>query len=76
MAAPITNWVYDLHDTSTKDSKALEKAKAVDAKKMKNGWRWVNVGKTLKALVPYENGKPTRLAMDMIERRKQLLGIK
>ena len=76
MAAPTTNWAMDKTKVSDKDMSALAKAKALEKKRIKEGWKWVKVHEKLKTLVPFKNGKPTEQGQRMIEKRKELLGIK
>ena len=49
--------------------KALEKAKRLEAKRKKAGWRYVKVDARLQVFVPCdENGKPTKEGKERIER--------
>ena len=66
----------DKTKVSDKDKSALSKAKALEKKRLKEGWKWVKVHEKLNTLVPFENGKPTEQGLRMIEKRKELLGIK
>lgn len=76
MSSPILNWALEKNRVSDKDTHALLKAKALEKKRIRDGWRWVRIHDKIKTLVPFENDKPTEHGMRMIERRKELLGIK
>ena len=76
MAAPTNNWALDKTKVSDKDISALAKAKALEKKRIKEGWKWVQIHEKLKSLIPFKDGKPTEQGLMMIERRKEMLGIK
>lgn len=48
-------------DQLARANKALERAKAQEKKRLKQGWRWIRVSNLSKILVPCDkNGKPTK----------------
>ena len=60
MAAPITNWVHDEGVVTEKDIKALERAKKIEARLEKHGYKWVKINDRLEIFVPCDNnGNPT-----------------
>ena len=60
MASGTTNWVHEKGNVTEKDLLALERAKKVERKKQKEGYRWIKINERLKTFVPCdENGKPT-----------------
>ena len=63
-------------DLLDKANKALAKAKSVEQKKIKQGWRWVKISKLSKILVPCDkNGKPTAQGQKRIEAIKNNINI-
>lgn len=51
----------------TRAEKALLKAKAIEKKKLKDGWRYVQVTEATQLLVPCDkNGKPTKAGQEKI----------
>ena len=60
MAAPITSWVHEDGVVTEKDIKALERAKKIEARLEKHGYKWVKINERLKIFVPCDkNGNPT-----------------
>lgn len=60
MAAPTTNWVHEEGVVTEKDIKALERAKKIEARLEKHGYKWVKINERLKIFVPCDkNGNPT-----------------
>ena len=60
MASSINNWVHEEGNVTDKDSLALERAKKMEHKLNKNGYRWIKINERLQTFVPCdENGKPT-----------------
>ena len=60
MAAPITNWVHNEGVVTEKDIKALERAKKIEARLEKHGYKWVKINERLEIFVPCDNnGNPT-----------------
>ena len=77
MATTYGNWICDKNIVSEKDVKALENAKALELKKIKEGYKYVPICKKMKILVPFgKDGKPTKEAQERIEAKKKLYGIK
>ena len=74
----ISNWVSNNNGTVTEaDLKALARAKRIDARKEKNGHRWININDRIKVLVECDkNGKPTEKGMRTITLHKKLQGIR
>lgn len=63
-------------DLLARANKALAKAKSVEQKKIKQGWRWVKISKLSKILVPCDkNGKPTAQGQKRIEAIKNNINI-
>ena len=60
MASSINNWVHEEGNVTDKDRFALERAKKMENKLKKNGYRWIKINERLQTFVPCdENGKPT-----------------
>ena len=60
MAAPITSWVHEEGVVTEKDIKALERAKKIEARLEKHGYKWVKINERLEIFVPCDNnGNPT-----------------
>ena len=60
MAEPITNWVHEEGVVTEKDIKALERAKKIEARLEKHGYKWVKINERLEIFVPCDNnGNPT-----------------
>ena len=60
MASSINNWVHEEGNVTDKDRLALERAKKMEHKLNKNGYRWIKINERLQTFVPCdENGKPT-----------------
>ena len=60
MAAPITNWVHEEGVVTEKDIKALERAKKIEARLEKHGYKWVKINERREIFVPCDkNGNPT-----------------
>lgn len=73
MAAPNSNWIYDKDTVAEKDRIALERAKKVEAKDIKKGYRWVRINNITKILVECDkDGLPTKRGQEHIDRYKSL----
>lgn len=60
MASSINNWVHEEGNVTDKDRLALERAKKMENKLKKNGYRWIKINERLQTFVHCdENGKPT-----------------
>ena len=60
MAAPIISWVHEEGVVTEKDIKALERAKKIEDRLEKNGYKWVKINERLEIFVPCDNnGNPT-----------------
>ena len=60
MAAPITSWVHEEGVVTEKDIKALERAKKIEARLEKHGYKWVKINERIEIFVPCDNnGNPT-----------------
>ena len=60
MASSINNWVHEEGNVTDKDRLALERAKKMEHKLKKNGYRWIKINVRLQTFVHCdENGKPT-----------------
>ncbi len=63
-------------DLLDKANKALAKAKSIEQKKIRQGWRWVRISKLSKILVPCDkNGKPTKEGQKRIDTVKNNINI-
>lgn len=73
-----TNWAKTLHGNVTEsDRKALEKAKKMESKKIKQGYRWKRISPTLTMLVHCNpDGTPSEQGLERIAKQKERLGIK
>lgn len=62
MAAPINNWVHDQKIGGTELSKrTLLKAKQIEDKRIKEGWRWIELNPRTRIFVPCDKkGQPTK----------------
>ena len=73
MAAPNSNWVYEKGIVTEKDRIALERARKIEAKKLKNGYRWFKVNARTKILVECDkDGNPTKRGQEIIDRYKSM----
>lgn len=60
MAAPIISWVHEDGVVTEKDIKALERAKKIEDRLEKHGYKWVKINERIKIFVPCDNnGNPT-----------------
>ena len=60
MASGISNWVHEKGNVKEKDLLALERAKKMERKLKKEGYRWIKINERLKTFVPCDkDGKPT-----------------
>lgn len=63
-------------DLLAKANKALARAKNIEQKKIRQGWRWVRISKLSKILVPCDkNGKPTKEGQKRIDTVKNNINI-
>lgn len=77
MASSINNWVHEEGNVTDKDRLALERAKKMEHKLKKNGYRWIKINKRLQTFVPCdENGKPTIEGESKIAMLKESQNIK
>lgn len=70
------NWVNDGLKVTEADIAAAKKANKIEAKKIKNGWRWVKIIPSLSILVPHKGEKPTPEGQAMIDTMKQKFYVK
>ena len=77
MANSINNWVHEEGNVTDKDRLALERAKKMENKLKKNGYRWIKINERLQTFVPCdENGKPTIEGESKIAMLKESQNIK
>ena len=77
MAIGTTNWVHEKGVVTEKDRIALERAKRVESKAKKKGWRWVKINERNQIFVPCDKeGNPTKDGLERIKIFKEHLGIK
>ena len=70
-------WAEERREVTTAAKAAAKKGAKMEKERIKQGWRWVNVGTRSKILVPCDKkGNPTQDGLRRIERLKQNLGIK
>lgn len=57
---------------------ALKKAKRQEERRIKKGWRYYKISNNTSVLVPFDKRKnaPTEEGMRLIEKQKEILGIK
>ena len=68
MARTMENWIYEKGMVNESDRKALEKAKKIESKNRKNGYRWIRVSPRLQIHVPCDDeGNPTPEGLRRIE---------
>lgn len=73
MAAPNSNWVYDKGTVTEKDRAALAKAKRIEAKDIRRGYRWIKINDRTKALIECDkDGNPTKRGQEHIDRLKKM----
>lgn len=68
-----TNWVSGIKTKQKDEDKAaLKRAKAMEKKRLRSGWRWYEINPRLSILIPFGNdGRPTAQGMDMIRKLKE-----
>lgn len=77
MASGATNWVHEKGNVSERDIAALERAKKIEKKNEKEGYRWVKINNRLQLFVPCKSdGKPTAEGKQRIALLKASQGIK
>lgn len=77
MASTTTNWVHDKSVVLEKDRIALEKAKRIEQKQTKKGYRWIKINERNSIFVPCDKkGNPTKDGLHKINMLKLTLGIK
>ena len=70
-------WAEERYAVTQAAKTAAKKGAKMERDRIKQGWRWVNVGRRSKILVPCDKkGNPTQEGLRRIERMKQNLGIK
>ena len=75
IAGTITNnWVFNNKEPKEVTNKALNRAMSVEKSKLRKGWRWKRVHRTLSMLIPCDkDGNPTKEGADMIAKYKEML---
>ena len=77
MAASTLNWVFESGVVLEKDRATLEKAKRIERKNEKRGYRWIKINERNKIFVPCDKkGNPTKEGLHKINMLKLTLGIK
>ena len=77
MASGTTNWVHEKGVVTEKDRIALERAKRMESKAKKKGWRWVKINERNQIFIPCDKGgNPTKDGLERIKIFKEHLGIK
>lgn len=77
MAASTLNWVFESGVVLEKDRIALEKAKRIEQKQTKKGYKWIKINERNSIFVPCDkNGNPTKEGERKIQLFKNALGIK
>lgn len=73
MASPTNNWVYEKNGVNERDKALLEKAKKIERRKLRQGYRWIRINQRMRALIECDkNGNPTPSGQAHIERLKGL----
>jgi hypothetical protein len=68
------NWVHEKGGVTDKDIKALEKAKRIEARLERHGYKWIRVNPRVTILVPCDKkGNPTEEGLRKIELLKKAL---
>ena len=70
-----SNWVSGFAISTEKDRYALNKAKRLEEKRIKQGWRYYKINERNQVLVPYKNGKPTAQGLKIIAQQENILGV-
>ena len=67
-----TNWASGIKTkTKDEDNAALKRAKALERKRIKAGWKWYEINPRISIFVPFgKDGKPTEQGFEMIRRLK------
>jgi hypothetical protein len=77
MASSINNWVHEKGNVTDKDRLALERAKKIEHKLEKQGYRWIKINARLQTFVPCDkDGNPTLEGQRKIALLKESQGIK
>lgn len=77
MASTTVNWVHDKSVVSERDRITLEKAKRMEQKNAKKGYRWIKINERNSIFVPCDKkGNPTKEGLHKINMLKLTLGIK
>ena len=77
MASTTINWVHDKSVVLEKDRITLEKAKRIEQKQTKKGYRWIKINERNSIFVPCDKkGNPTKEGLHKINMLKLTLGIK
>ena len=77
MASTTTNWVHDNGVVSEKDRITLERAKRIEQKQKRKGYRWIKINERNSVFVPCDKkGNPTKEGLHKINMLKLTLGIK
>lgn len=70
-------WAEEKNIVTQAAINAVKKGKKQEEEKLKNGWKYIQVGNTTKILVPCdEDGNPTEDGTRRINKLKEILGIK
>lgn len=68
---PNTNFLASKPNVTEEDVRTLNKAKAQERERIKQGWGYYIINKRIKILVPYDkNGELTTMGKKMVERAK------
>lgn len=77
MASTVTNWVHDNGVVSEKYRITLERAKRIEQKQKRKGYRWIKINERNSVFVPCDKkGNPTKEGLHKINMLKLSLGIK
>lgn len=78
MATPIFNNIISEEQKAKSYAKtALKKAYKQEEEKTKKGWRFIKLNERLQVFVPCDKkGKPTQEGLRLIQKQKELHGIK
>ena len=73
----INNWVHERGSVTENDILALERAKRIERKHAKLGYRWIKINERLQAFVPCDkDGNPTDVGKEKIRLIKESQNIK
>ena len=71
------NWATELNVKDEEiENKVLQKARQLEKKLTKEGYRWLQIKPTYSVLIPCdEEGNPTEEGLKKIQKHKELIGI-